>query len=243
VGGRLSCRRRPGGGDRLGLSRRAPVQPRTTLNYLTMKANTTELTRAKDGVGVHATASLAPSTRLSRCRGRAREGQVEPCLTRRFSIATACCRSHSRDSPFHTRASSRRPLSTGRPIRHVHASTRKLVRNQDYELNIGPRDAGGTVGFDIELWVRYRPRVARRSSPGSTSSNGRSKREVLRLHPGSLRWRVRPLPACSSSASSAASSRQSSGQPRSSCRRRTQWRRSERPSPPLVMHERRPAWP
>ena len=38
-----------------------------------------------------------------------------------------------------------------------------LVRNQDYELNIRLRAAGGTVWFDPELWARYRPRGSLRA--------------------------------------------------------------------------------
>jgi succinoglycan biosynthesis protein ExoA len=46
----------------------------------------------------------------------------------------------------------------------------RLIRNQDYELNIRLRKAGGTVWFDPELSVGYRPRGSWRRSPGSTTS-------------------------------------------------------------------------
>jgi succinoglycan biosynthesis protein ExoA len=70
-----------------------------------------------------------------------------------------------------------------------------LVRNQDYELNIRLRKAGGTVWFDPALWVRYRPRASLRGLARQYFEYGQWKREVLRRHPDSLRWRqvVPPL--------------------------------------------------
>lgn len=64
-----------------------------------------------------------------------------------------------------------------------------LVRNQDYELNIRLRSAGGVVWFDPELVVRYRPRGSLRALARQYFEYGRWKREVLRRHPRSLRWR------------------------------------------------------
>jgi len=64
-----------------------------------------------------------------------------------------------------------------------------LERNQDYELNVRLRAAGGTVWFDPELRVRYRPRGSLRGLARQYFEYGRWKREVLRRHPGSLRWR------------------------------------------------------
>lgn len=70
-----------------------------------------------------------------------------------------------------------------------------LVRNQDYELNIRLRAAGGTVWFDPGLVVRYRPRGSLRALARQYFQYGQWKRVVLRRHPGSLRWRqaVPPL--------------------------------------------------
>lgn len=64
-----------------------------------------------------------------------------------------------------------------------------LERNQDYELNVRLRAAGGTVWFDPSLRVRYRPRGSLGGLARQYFEYGRWKREVLRRHPGSLRWR------------------------------------------------------
>ena len=64
-----------------------------------------------------------------------------------------------------------------------------LVRNQDYELNIRLRNAGGTVWFDPELSVEYRPRPTLRALSRQYAEYGAWKRHVLRLHPGSLKFR------------------------------------------------------
>ena len=64
-----------------------------------------------------------------------------------------------------------------------------LVRNQDYELNIRLRKAGGVVWFDPELHVTYRPRPTLRSLARQYAEYGAWKRHVLTLHPGSLKLR------------------------------------------------------
>jgi glycosyltransferase involved in cell wall biosynthesis len=70
-----------------------------------------------------------------------------------------------------------------------------LERNQDYELNIRLRAAGGTVWFDPELVVKYRPRGSLRALARQYFQYGQWKRVVLQRHPSSLRWRqaVPPL--------------------------------------------------
>ena len=65
----------------------------------------------------------------------------------------------------------------------------RLVRNQDYELNIRLRAAGGVVWFDPDLEVAYRPRGSIRALARQYFQYGRWKRVVLAQHPGSLRWR------------------------------------------------------
>ena len=65
----------------------------------------------------------------------------------------------------------------------------RLVRNQDYELNIRLRKAGGTVWFDPELSVGYRPRGSWRALAKQYYEYGRWKAAVMRLHPGSARAR------------------------------------------------------
>ncbi len=70
-----------------------------------------------------------------------------------------------------------------------------LVRNQDYELNWRLRDAGGVVWFDPELRVRYRPRARLSALTRQYFEYGQWKREMLRRHPRSLRWRQLAPPA------------------------------------------------
>jgi succinoglycan biosynthesis protein ExoA len=64
-----------------------------------------------------------------------------------------------------------------------------LLRNQDYELNVRLREAGGTVWFDPALRVAYRPRGSVRTLARQYYDYGRWKREVLRRHPGSVKLR------------------------------------------------------
>lgn len=65
----------------------------------------------------------------------------------------------------------------------------RLIRNQDYELNIRLRAAGGTIWFDPTLWVDYLPRSTVRSLARQYLQYGRWKRAVLRLHPSSMKLR------------------------------------------------------
>ncbi|HWL42914.1 MAG TPA: glycosyltransferase family 2 protein [Ilumatobacter sp.] len=65
----------------------------------------------------------------------------------------------------------------------------RLIRNQDYELNIRLREAGGTVWFDPELSVTYRPRSTLRALAKQYYEYGWWKAEVLRQHPSSLKAR------------------------------------------------------
>ncbi len=62
-------------------------------------------------------------------------------------------------------------------------------RNQDYELNHRIRESGGTVWFDPELRVTYRPRGSIRALSQQYFQYGTWKRRFSRRHPGSLRWR------------------------------------------------------
>jgi succinoglycan biosynthesis protein ExoA len=64
-----------------------------------------------------------------------------------------------------------------------------LVRNQDYELNIRLRKAGGTIWFDPELSVTYRPRGTLRALARQYYEYGWWKAEVARMHPTSLKPR------------------------------------------------------
>lgn len=64
-----------------------------------------------------------------------------------------------------------------------------LVRNQDYELNVRLRQAGGTIWFDPELRVRYRPRGSVAALARQYFEYGWWKAEVARMHPRSLKAR------------------------------------------------------
>jgi len=65
----------------------------------------------------------------------------------------------------------------------------ELIRNQDYELNIRLRDAGGTVWFDPTLSVGYRPRGSWGRLARQYYEYGWWKSVVLRKHPHSLKLR------------------------------------------------------
>lgn len=64
-----------------------------------------------------------------------------------------------------------------------------LIRNQDYELNIRLREAGGVVWFEPELSVSYRPRGSWRALTRQYYEYGWWKSEVVRRHPRSFRLR------------------------------------------------------
>jgi glycosyltransferase involved in cell wall biosynthesis len=70
-----------------------------------------------------------------------------------------------------------------------------LARNQDYELNHRLRAAGGTVYFDPDLVVEYRPRAGLGSLGKQYFDYGRWKRVVVGMHPESLRGRQLVAPA------------------------------------------------
>jgi GT2 family glycosyltransferase len=64
-----------------------------------------------------------------------------------------------------------------------------LIRNQDYELNIRLRRAGGQVWFDPELSVGYRPRRSWAALAKQYYEYGYWKFRTLRMHPTSVRPR------------------------------------------------------
>lgn len=64
-----------------------------------------------------------------------------------------------------------------------------LVRNQDYELNIRLRRAGGVVWFDPDLSVEYRPRSTVRSLVKQYYQYGYWKAQVAKKWPRSLKPR------------------------------------------------------
>jgi glycosyltransferase involved in cell wall biosynthesis len=64
-----------------------------------------------------------------------------------------------------------------------------LIRNQDYELNIRLRSAGGTIWFDPELRVGYRPRGSWQALARQYYEYGYWKCRVLEQYPRSVRLR------------------------------------------------------
>jgi len=65
----------------------------------------------------------------------------------------------------------------------------RLIRNQDYELNIRLRRDGATIWFDPNLWVDYQPRSSLSQLAQQYFQYGWWKAKVVCLHPSSLRLR------------------------------------------------------
>ncbi len=82
-----------------------------------------------------------------------------------------------------------------RAIESVGLFDERLIRNQDYELNIRLREAGHQVWFDPELRVGYRPRGTWRDLARQYYEYGQWKAVVIRMHPSSLRIRQLAPPA------------------------------------------------
>jgi succinoglycan biosynthesis protein ExoA len=80
-------------------------------------------------------------------------------------------------------------------LRQLGGFDERLLRNQDYELNVRIRQHGGIVWFDPRLEVLYRPRGSVRALASQYWQYGRWKRVTVRKHPGSLRWRQLVPPA------------------------------------------------
>jgi cellulose synthase/poly-beta-1,6-N-acetylglucosamine synthase-like glycosyltransferase len=70
-----------------------------------------------------------------------------------------------------------------------------LVRNQDYELNVRIRKAGGRILLSPKVVSHYTPRPSIPALWGQYFQYGRWKVRTLQKHPDSLRWRqtVAPL--------------------------------------------------
>jgi len=75
------------------------------------------------------------------------------------------------------------------PLMEVGAYDERLLRIQDYELNVRLRAAGYEVWFDPELWATYRTRPDMRALARQYYQYGRYKRRVLARHPRSLKLR------------------------------------------------------
>jgi glycosyltransferase involved in cell wall biosynthesis len=70
----------------------------------------------------------------------------------------------------------------------------RMIRNQDYELNIRLREAGWTIWFEPRLAVAYRPRGRLRDLARQYFEYGRYRRLTARLHPGTMRPRQLAAP-------------------------------------------------
>lgn len=79
-------------------------------------------------------------------------------------------------------------------VENVGLFDESLIRNQDYELNIRLRQAGGIVYFDPRLEVEYRPRSSLTSLASQYFQYGSWKRVVHRRHPDSIRLRQLAAP-------------------------------------------------
>lgn len=69
-----------------------------------------------------------------------------------------------------------------------------LLTNEDYEYNLRLRQAGGMVWFDPRIRSTYFARPNLISLLGQYARYGFWKAQMLRLHPGSLRWRQAAAP-------------------------------------------------
>ncbi len=114
------------------------------------------------------------------------EGAVAAAMTSRFGTGDA--RFHYGGRPGPTDTVYLGVFDRG-ALERVGGFDERLVRNQDYELNIRLRQAGGVVWFDPDLTVHYRPRGSLGALARQYFEYGQWKREVLRRHPSSLRWR------------------------------------------------------
>ena len=65
----------------------------------------------------------------------------------------------------------------------------RFTRAQDWELNFRLRQAGGTIWFDPELVVTYRPRPNLRALAKQYFEYGRWRRAVSRNHKGTINFR------------------------------------------------------
>ncbi len=65
----------------------------------------------------------------------------------------------------------------------------RFTRAQDWELNFRLRQAGGTIWFDPELVVTYRPRPNLRALSKQYFEYGRWRRAVSRNHKGTINFR------------------------------------------------------
>jgi len=70
----------------------------------------------------------------------------------------------------------------------------RMVRAQDWELNLRIRASGGVVWFTPELQVTYRPRGSLRALARQYHDYGRWRREVANRHPSTLSLRYLAAP-------------------------------------------------
>ena len=74
-------------------------------------------------------------------------------------------------------------------LTHVGGYDERFVRAQDWELNHRLRQSGGTIWFNPELKVTYRPRNSIRALARQYFEYGRWRRAVSRHHKGTINFR------------------------------------------------------
>jgi succinoglycan biosynthesis protein ExoA len=116
---------------------------------------------------------------------------VAAAMTSRFGVGNARFHYGGRPGPVDTVYLGVFPKTT---LERLGGYDESLLRNQDYELNWRIRAAGGTVWFDPDLRVRYRPRSTLSALARQYYEYGWWKREVVRQHPRSLRLRQLAAP-------------------------------------------------
>jgi succinoglycan biosynthesis protein ExoA len=151
--------------------------------YLARAVELLEETRADNVGGVQRATAL---------QGRPIQEAIAAAMTSRFGVGDAKFHYGGEPGPTDTVY-----LGVFRrsALERVGGFDETLVRNQDYELNWRIRETGGVVYFHPDLEVTYRPRSTLRGLARQYFEYGQWKREVLRRHPGSVRWRQLVPPA------------------------------------------------
>jgi succinoglycan biosynthesis protein ExoA len=125
-------------------------------------------------------------------------GLIRPAGSNRFGRAVALAQSHpigAGDAKFHY-AQEPQYVDTvymGAFRKDIFASAglfdESMIRNQDYEMNVRIRNAGGTVYLDPAIKSRYAPRNSPRKLWKQYFEYGWWRVQTMRRHPHSWRWR------------------------------------------------------
>ena len=125
-------------------------------------------------------------------------GRLQPRGTTTFGRAVAVAQSHpagAGDAKFHF-ASEPEYVDTvymgafrKDVFRHAGMFDESMVRNQDYEMNVRIRAAGGSIYLDPEIRSTYTPRGSLEALARQYFEYGWWRVVTWRRHPASLRWR------------------------------------------------------